>query len=300
MEVRSLQQTRVTLRQFLSPVVVDALVGHDPEQVLTPRETDVSVLFCDLRGFSRRSEQEASDLLGLLKRVSGALGVMTHHILDQGGVVGDFHGDAAMGFWGWPLRQDSWVERAARAALNIRAAFAIAAARPDHPLADFRIGIGLATGRAVAGKIGTVDQVKVTVFGPVVNVASRLESMTRALHAPILVDAATAQHIRQSVPATVARLRRVARVRPYGMITAVDVHELLPPEPDFPVLSDQHIACYESALDALEAGNWERAFEQLHAVPAEDRVKDFLTMYIVQNNRIPPPDWNGVIPLARK
>ena len=75
------------------------------------------MLFCDLRGFSRRSERDADDLLGLLNRVSRALGVMTHYILEEGGVVGDFHGDAAMGFWGWPIEQPNSIERACRAAL---------------------------------------------------------------------------------------------------------------------------------------------------------------------------------------
>ncbi len=79
-------------------------------------------------------------------------------------MVGDFHGDAAMGFWGWPLPQTDAVVRACRAALAIRSAFE--AAEAGSPLADFRIGIGIASGRAVAGKIGTIDQVKVTVFGP--------------------------------------------------------------------------------------------------------------------------------------
>ena len=65
----------------------------------------MTVLFCDLRGFSRESERSADDLFGLLERVSRALGVMTHHILEEGGVIGDFHGDAAMGFWGWPIAQ---------------------------------------------------------------------------------------------------------------------------------------------------------------------------------------------------
>ena len=137
------------------------------------------MLFCDLRGFSRHSERSAEDLLGLLNRVSQALGVTTHEIREQGGVLGDFHGDAAMGFWGWPLAQPDAAVRACLAALAIRAEFAATAQRPDDPLADFRVGIGIATGRAVAGKIGTVDQVKVTVFGPVVNLASRLEGMTK-------------------------------------------------------------------------------------------------------------------------
>ena len=92
---------------------VGALRQRDPETVLAPRKCEVSVLFCDLRGFSRRTEQEADDLLGLLQRVSDALGVMTRQILAHGGVVGDFHGDAAMGFWGWPLQQEDAIERAA-------------------------------------------------------------------------------------------------------------------------------------------------------------------------------------------
>ncbi|MBU4400597.1 MAG: hypothetical protein KKE86_14840, partial [Planctomycetes bacterium] len=104
-QMRLLEHRHATLSQFFSPVVLDSLADEDPEVVLAPRETEVSVIFCDLRGFSRESERQAGDLLGLLQRVSKALGVMTHHIREQGGVVGDFQGDAAMGFWGWPLPQ---------------------------------------------------------------------------------------------------------------------------------------------------------------------------------------------------
>ena len=299
-DVRLLEQQQSSLRPFFSPVVLAALAGQDPDYVLAPRQADVSVLFCDLRGFSRRSEQDADDLLGLLKRVSGALGVMTHYILDEGGVVGDFHGDAAMGFWGWPIEDPGSVEPACRAALAIRQEFAAAAQEDDHPLTDFRVGIGLATGPAVAGKIGTVDQVKVTVFGPVVNLASRLETMTKVLRAPVLIDEETARHVRKHVSPSVARVRRVAKVRPYGMDSAVEVSELLPPEFDYPQLLDEHITAYETALDALLNRDWETAFQWLHHVPAEDRVKDYLTVFIAQHNRMPPADWDGVIPIDRK
>jgi adenylate cyclase len=268
--------------------------------VLKPRETEVSVLFCDLRGFSREAERNAGDLLALLDRVSKALGVMTHHILEQGGVFGDFQGDAAMGFWGWPISQPDAIERACLAALAIRVEFEAAARQPDHPLADFRMGIGLATGRAVAGRIGTTDQVKVTVFGPVVNLASRLEGMTKILHTPILLDSATARVVREHVPPSLARCRRLAVVKPYGMNTAVEVSELLPPAKDYPELADEHIQSYEGALDAFLAGDWSEALELLHRVPAKDRVKDFLTIFIAQHNRTPPPGWNGVVPLSSK
>ena len=102
---RLLASRQASLSQFFSPVVLEALSGQDADEALAPREADVTVLFCDLRGFTATSERAAGDLFDLLQRVSRALGVMTRQILDEGGVVGDFHGDAAMGFWGWPLPQ---------------------------------------------------------------------------------------------------------------------------------------------------------------------------------------------------
>ena len=298
--MRLLERQHANLSQFFSPVVVDTLSVGDPEEVLAPRETRVSVLFCDLRGFSRETERHAGDLMGLLRRVSQALGVMTHQILDQGGVVGDFQGDAALGFWGWPLAQEDDVLRTCRAALAIRREFASAARDPGSPLAGFHAGIGIATGMAVAGKIGTVDQVKVTVFGPVVNLASRLEGMTKIVGAPLLMDEETARAVRRQVPRELARVRRLAVVRPYGLDTSLEVSELLPPESDYPQLSDEHLAHYEAALDAFLGGRWSEALRLLHRVPPDDQVTDFLTVYIAQHKRTPPADWDGVVPLANK
>lgn len=295
-----MQRKQSALRNFFSPAVMEAISAEDPDLVLAPRETEVSVLFCDLRGFSRQAERNAGDLLGLLDRVSKALGVMTHHILDQGGVFGDFQGDAAMGFWGWPISQPDAVQRACLAALAIRVEFEAASRQAGHPLADFRMGIGLATGRAVAGRIGTTDQVKVTVFGPVVNLASRLEGMTKILRTPIVMDATTARAVRAQLPPSVARCRRLAVVKPYGFDAAVEISELLPPAVTHPELTDEDVRSYESALDAFLAGSWGEAIELLHHVPAKDRVKDFLTIFIAQHNRTPPTNWNGVIPLGSK
>jgi adenylate cyclase len=302
-ESHFLARQQAGLSQFFSPLVLDALAGRDANQVLQPREADVTVLFCDLRGFARQSERSASNLLDLLERVSQALGVMTHHILQQGGVVGDFHGDSAMGFWGWPIAQEDAVERACRAALGIRAEFAGSAgnaSRGGRPLLDFRVGIGIASGKAVAGKIGTVDQVKVTVFGPVVNLASRLEGMTKVLRAPILIDGPTAVAARERLSKDEARIRRVAQVRPSGVETAVEVSELLPSAAEAPTLTDAHLAAYEAALDALVSRDWVKSLKLLHQVPPEDLVKDFLTVFIAQHNRVPPPNWDGVINVETK
>ena len=176
-ELRRLERQQASFSQFISPALLEQLGDRDLEEALAPREAEVSVLFCDLRGFSRESEQSASDLMGLLQRVSQALGVMTRQhprARRRGGRFPRRRGDGLLGMAASAGRIPSL--RACRAALAVRAEFAAASEDEDHPLADFRVGIGIATGPAVAGKIGTVDQVKVTVFGPVVNLASRLEN----------------------------------------------------------------------------------------------------------------------------
>ena len=118
----------------------------------------------------------AGNLEELLEQVSDSLGVTTQSILEHGGVIGDFHGDSAMGFWGWPLDQEETAIRAIEAACEIREKFsglALGRNLDENAFGNFQIGLGIATGQAVAGKIGTQDQVKVTAFGPVVNLASR-------------------------------------------------------------------------------------------------------------------------------
>jgi adenylate cyclase len=167
-------------------------------------------------------------------------------------------------------------------------------------LADFRAGLGIASGPAVAGRIGTTDQVKVTVFGPVVNLASRLEGMTKQLRTPILIDEPTANWVRKFVSRDVLRTRRVAKVIPYGMHTPLVVSELLPPVGARSILNNDHLAAYEEALDHFLAGNWNEAFRLLHQVPAEDQVKDFLTVFIAQHRREPPPRLDGSHRAARQ
>lgn len=294
---RRLQRRQAAMRHFFAPVVMEALAGRDTDEVLAPREAALSVLFCDLRGFTRQTEQDADHLLELLARVSDALGVMTRHILDTGGVIGDFHGDAAMGFWGWPLDQPDTAVRAAETAIRIRDQYASAG-----QASGFRCGIGIASGRAVAGRIGTSDQVKVTAFGPVVNLASRLEGITKAFAAEIIIDETTAEMLRDAVPASFPhRLRRLARVRPAGLTAPVEVSQLLSRHDDRrpQSLTDEQIADYQRSLEAFHRGDWDQAYELLHHLPAWDRPKDLLISTILRHGRVPPASWDGVIDLPK-
>ncbi len=279
---RRLQRRQAAMRNFFAPVVMQALASGDTNEVLRPRETDLTVMFCDLRGFSKRSERDAGNLLQLLSDVSDALGVMTKHILGFDGVIGDFHGDAAMGFWGWPLADSSAVIQAARAALSIRSEY-------HQSDMDFRCGIGIAHGRAVAGQIGTKDQVKVTAFGPVVNLASRLESMTKQFRAEIIIDQATRMELEnannQDAP---FRLRRLANVRPAGFETPVQISQLLDDSEDSSSgdssLGSSDIKQYESALTLYCDGNPAGAKTILETLPASDGPTQFLLAQIASGH----------------
>jgi len=293
------------LRQFLSPPLLSALeeTGRNGElnvDLLQPRVCDVTVLFCDLRGFSHFAEEAIDDLEGFLSKVNAALEVMTDAILSHGGVTGDFLGDAVLGFWGWPFASEDAPVRACRAALAIRREFARLHGDRTSPLCDFRVGVGVARGRAVAGKIGTGGRVSVTVFGPVVNLASRLEGMTKKLRVPLVIDEATAQVARERLPADEGRVRKLATVRPYGLETPLTVSELIPPFGDHSDLTDEHLALFERGVDQFAQGNWEQAYRALHGVPSSDQAQDFLLALITQHNRQAPPDWQGIVDLIGK
>jgi adenylate cyclase len=106
--------------------------------------------------------------------------------------------------------------------------------------------------------------------------------------------------IQASVPPDVARVRRLARVRPLGLTQPLDVYELLPPAGEQPEITDSHLAAYAAALAAFEARDWNESLRLLHEVPPEDEAKDFLTVTIARYGRTPPENWDGVIPLEGK
>jgi adenylate cyclase len=284
------------LAQFLSPPVLTALADRDWDEALAPREADLTVMFCDLRGFTRHAEQHAADLLALLARVSEALGIITQHMLAEGGVIGDFHGDAVMGFWGWPLPQADAAERAARAAQAIQRAFSQAALPAS--LTDFRVGVGLATGRAVAGKIGSADQVKITAFGPVVNLAARLESLTKQLHAPVLMDTATSTALAADNTQELST-RMLAPVLPSGFSRPVVAYELLSAEQQAR-FTPEYCRAWNMMVEQLRRGDWKEVQSFLAHVGPEDPPRGVLQVQLAALNYTCPATWPGGLVFAEK
>lgn len=299
-QVRQLEKMQAGMSQFFSPAVVETMSGEFGPSLLAPRISDVTVIFCDVRGFSRMTEDSAVDLFPMFKRVSAALGTMTQNIVKYDGVIADFQGDAALGFWGWPVDAGESAIPACLAALAIHEGFSRARSDPGSPLAGFKIGIGLAHGRAIAGKIGSDEQAKVGVFGPVVNLGSRLEGMTKQFGVAILMDEATADQVRNDLPPQAGRCRRLGRFYPCGMQNSVAVSELLPPLGPWSSLTAQQIADFEAGVEAVAAGNWPQARALFERLPETDGPRAFYLDLMSRHNDKPPAGWDGIVALTSK
>jgi len=297
-QIRLLQEHKTQLSSFFSPKVIESLTGQSDVDVLKPSERNITVMFCDVRGFSKKAEKYRDNLHELLNSVRAALSAMTGGILENDGTIADFQGDAALGFWGWPVALDEGPIPACLAALAVQAEFN-KPAELQGLLEGFSVGIGIAHGRAIAGQIGTSQQAKVGVFGPVVNQGSRLEGMTKQFGVGICVDESTIDFVVRMLPPDKARIRRLARVRPKGMDTAMTVGELLPPYSPGSAVTDEMIALHESAVDAIIKGDWNAAIKTLHDSP-QSGPKQFLLDRMAEFQNVPPSDWSGAFSLSQK
>lgn len=180
---------RNLLNQYVSPEVAQEALEHGA--VLGGQVIECTVLFSDIRGFTSLSEKLPADqLIDLLNRY---MSHMVEAIVANGGMVNKFGGNSLLAVFGTPLNPST--DHAARA---VRAAEAMCAALERFnlqqrfaALAELRFGIGIATGKAVAGNIGGAERIEYTVIGDTVNLASRLQDLTKELGQQVLIHATT-------------------------------------------------------------------------------------------------------------
>lgn len=272
-------------------------------KLLEPRVVNATVLFCDLRGSCQMTEEGEHNLQETWKHLSEMLDDITRAISMADGIVAGIQGDGVVGFWGWPeVGTDKQaitdaLQRAAKVALQIRDRFQQGAYGQQ-----FRCGIGIAHGKAMAGRLGTLDLAKVDVYGTVVNLASRLESLTKQLGVPIIIDEATADGL-NSIDANRRgwRTRRIARVQPAGMNKNYLISELLPQENDpSNTLPENRRKNWERVVTHFLSKEWSNAMADLEYLPTTDLLANLLRNYMQECNHVAPDHWDGVIPLKSK
>ena len=180
---------RRDFRRFVSRDVADAMIAQQDEwrETAAGVKRRVVVLFSDVRGFTERSEQ--TDPGDLVKQLNEYLTSMVEVIFRHGGTLDKFIGDAVMAHWG-ALGGGSDEDHARKALLAARDMIAVLARMNASwqaaGKAPFQIGVGLHLGEAVAGEIGSPDRTEFGVIGDTVNLASRLEGLTKTFHCEVI------------------------------------------------------------------------------------------------------------------
>jgi adenylate cyclase len=179
---------RDNLSRFLPRQVVERVLGG--EGTLAPVQREVTILFSDIRDFTSLSESLPPR--AVLELLDDYFGHMGHIVMEHGGIVNKFLGDGMLACWGVPDGDANHAVHAMQAALDMRRKLEeINAWREQRGEPPLRIGIGLHTGVVAAGMLGGAEQHEYTVIGDAVNLASRVEGLTKALGVDVLVSEST-------------------------------------------------------------------------------------------------------------
>lgn len=241
---------RTQFEQFFTAELSRCLAAQP--DLLQGRDSEVTLLFCDIRGSCRIVER-----LGAVKTtewIQDALGALSGCAQAHGGVLSDYRGDALTAMWGAPARQPEHARLACRAALDMLGVLPELNARWQPLLNEpMDLSIGLNTGVTRVGNIGSKYKFKYGALGNAVNLASRVEGATKYLGTRLLITGTTRAQLDDAFP-----VRRVCRVRVVNITEPVDLYELAAAGlPDWPRLRQQ----YETALDLFERQEFHGAIQ---------------------------------------
>ena len=307
--VESRQKTRVAgaLGQYVNAEVAQNVLESESNQVQTGGEKrPVTVIFTDIRGFTSISENlQAQSVVALLNEYFEA---MTEVIVHNGGTVDKYEGDALMAFFEERRGVDGQAVRAAKAALEMRAALAKLNAKwkndgplpggESRPEIDFRVGIS--SGEAVVGNIGSSRHLQYTVIGDIVNLGSRLESANKKYHTSVMLAEATYEAVKDHF-----ECRFLDMIRVKGKERPVKVYELLAPRGELSGEQRDLVQAYNRALVKYFEKDFAGALDVFQKDVFPRWPADYLSNLYAGRcellKRFPPrPDWDFVYRMESK
>ena len=195
------KQIKKQFEHYLDPGMVKKL-QKDPSLLKLGGETrNMTFLFCDIRGFTPISEKYKGNPAGLTKLINRFLTRMTDVIIANGGTIDKFMGDCIMAFWNAPIQNKKHREMAVKSALEMIVALAeLNMHLQAEGLPQINIGIGINTGDALVGNMGSEQRFDYSVIGDAVNLASRLESSSKTLGKTIVIGEDTRHTIETVYP----------------------------------------------------------------------------------------------------
>lgn len=245
-------EAQVRFEQFFTPELAKQLAVD--RNLLAGRDTEVTLLFCDIRGFSGISERLGA--AGTMEWINDVLGMLSECVLRHRGVLVDYIGDEMIAMWGAPVEQPEHAKLACQAAVEMWQTMPEISRRWQERLkAETRVGIGINTGLARVGNIGSQRKFKYGALGNTVNLCSRVQGATKYLQTGILLTAQTRERLGDGFA-----VRRLCRARVVNIAEPVTLFELRPaPNEAWPELCRR----YEEALDEFDKQHWDAAITLL-------------------------------------
>ncbi|MFH1039201.1 MAG: adenylate/guanylate cyclase domain-containing protein [PVC group bacterium] len=277
-------------KYYLSPAVIERLI-EDPSQLALGGERKVlTIFFSDIQKFSTFSEKLDPPTLTAL--LNDFLSDMTDIILEEGGTLDKYIGDAIVAFWNAPLAQNDHAERTVRAALHCQKK--LAARRADFRErvgVDLFMRIGLNTGEVVVGNMGSRDRFDYTVLGDAANLASRLEGANKAFGTYLMVSEATWEQTAGAFTGReLGKLRVVGRKTPVTVFQPWGSREEEPP-PGWKAFAQGVAMCYQ--------GRWKEALALFKELPEDPAARVYAERCEALIND-PGKTWDGVWNLTEK
>ena len=279
-------------QQYLSPAVIEELIQNPERLRLGGERRELSIFFSDLQGFTSLSEGLSPEELTAL--LNEYLSAMTDIIHQEGGTVDKYEGDAIIAFWNAPLSQDDHALRAVRAALHcqqtlaqLRPAFAQRVGKELH------MRIGLNSGPAVVGNMGSRTRFDYTMLGDAVNLAARLEGINKQFGTYTMISESTWRQVSGEF-----RARQLSRVAVVGRKEPVVVYE-----PWLPEAYERHagrIAEFERGLEQYYAGDFTAAEQTFSRIADQDPPARNYLQRCRELQQSPATEWDGVWVMTSK
>jgi len=285
-----------TFGRYLSPDVIKELIADPSALKLGGKREHLTILFSDIRNFTDLSEHMTPERL--TNFLNNYLNRMTQIILRHNGVVDKYIGDAVMAFWGAPLPNTDHARAGVRSAIEmVEELKKFNAINKKRGVAEIEIGIGINTGEVTVGNMGSEHRFDYTVIGDNVNLASRLEGLTKLYGVNIIISEGTLKHIDKNV----TLVRELDTVRVKGKQQSVKIYEVIPKSQEQTIVRVKSI--FDEARTNYYQGHWPLAIEQFEEIlknlPDDGPIKLLLERSREFLNH-PPENWDGVYTLLRK
>lgn len=283
--------------KYVSPLVIDTLIKNPDKIKLGGEKRNITIFFSDIRGFTPISEKLEPE--NLVKLLNEYLDEMTSIIRKDEGLVDKYMGDAIMAFWGAPLENPNHEEMACSSSLEmIDKIKELQQKWKKEDIPSFDIGIGINSGEAIVGNMGSSKRFDYTAIGDNVNLASRMEGLNKYYGTNIIITENTYKTVKDKF-----EIRKLDAVKVKGKKKPIFVYELLSGKNMLSKKQIEFNKIYENGLDFYFKKNWKPAIETFQT--SQKIKKDKATQILINRcqkfiKNPPPKDWDGVWEMETK